>query len=236
MKLHVMPGDSLTERFRETGIEGEIAVCRECLIEGNVNADTLEEFWAVRAAFLGKTYGETDLSYFDYVAAELKKLQNLDSGCAVNLWFEHELFCQVNLWFCLSLLDGTKADVYLVDPPVGSDVWKGFGDTSADELKSCFAGRKKFSNEDIGLGSELWNAFRTSDDARLNILAERKSPSFSYLNEVCQAAIEKDVRPRAILAEIDSAKPFQEIFAEFSKRAGVYGFGDSQVKRLLENS
>jgi hypothetical protein len=28
----------------------------------------------------------------------------------------------------------------------------------------------------------------------------------------------------------------REIFPEFRRRAGVYGFGDTQVKRLMENS
>ena len=37
MKLHVMPGDSLTDNFKQTGIEGEIAVCRECLIAGKTS-------------------------------------------------------------------------------------------------------------------------------------------------------------------------------------------------------
>ncbi|MBC7901240.1 MAG: DUF1835 domain-containing protein, partial [Saprospiraceae bacterium] len=228
---------SLTERFKQTGIEGEIAVCRECLIDGDVKADTLDEFWSVRSSFLGKTYGDSDHSYSKNVANEFRKLQDLQTGDEVNLWFEHELFCQVNMWFCLSQLEGAAADVYRVQPQVDSesDKWKGFGDASADDLKPCFAERKKFSDEDIRLGTELWDAYRTNDHARLKNLAEQKSPCFLYLKEVCEAAIEKDIRPKQILAEISNGEPFNEIFTEFSKRAGVYGFGDSQVKRLLQS-
>ncbi len=235
MKLHVMPGDSLTERFKQTGIEGEIAVCRECLIDGDVKAETLDEFWAVRGSFLGKAYGETEPSYLENVGAELKKLQDLDPGDEVNLWFEHELFCQANLWFCLSLLAETKANVYRVEP-VNADVWKGFGNLEAAELTACFSDRKRLSPADIELGGNLWRAYQKSDHAELLGLSKTGSDRFPYLEEVCLAETEKATRPLQVLAEIKQTgvSEFPEIFVEFSKRASVYGFGDSQVKRLLQ--
>ena len=80
-----MPGDSLTDNFRQTGIDGEIVVCRECLIEGDVKAETLDEFWKLRASFLDGAYDEAKNSYFDSVAAELTKLQDLPADSEVNL-------------------------------------------------------------------------------------------------------------------------------------------------------
>jgi len=237
MILHVMPGDSLTDRFKQTEIEGEIAVCRECLIEGDVKAPTLDEFWTVRASFLDKTYGEAELSYFDDVAAELKKLQNLNSGDEVNLWFEHELFCQTNMWFCLSLLAGTKADVFRIEP-LAAKVGKGFGNLDADDLKAGFSARKQLSPDDIKLGGNLWKAYQNSEHAELLRLSKTGSDRFPYLEEVCRAEVAKATRPLQILAEINEAgiSEFPEVFAEFSRRAEIYGFGDSQVKRLLQAS
>lgn len=237
MKLHVMPGDSLTERFKETRIEGEIAVCRECLIVGDVKADTLDQFWAVRASFLDKAYSETELSYFDDVAAELKKLQNLDFGDEVNLWFEHELFCQVNMWFCLSLLAGTKAEVFRIES-IDLEVWKGFGNLDADDLRAGFSVRKQLSHDDIELGGNLWTAYQNADHSDLLRLSKTGSDRFPFLEEVCQAETEKATRPLQILADIKEAgiSEFPEVFAEFSKRGEIYGFGDSQVKRLLQAS
>lgn len=237
MKLHVLPGDSLTERFKQTGIEGEIAVCRECLIEGDVKADSLDEFWTVRASFLGRTYGETDHSYVENVAAELKKLQELHTGDEVNLWFEHELFCQANMWFCLSLLGETKANVFRIEP-LNAEVWKGFGNLEAEELTACFSVRKQLSPSDIELGGNLWKAYQNSNHAKLLRLSKTGSDRFPYLEEVCRAETEKATRPLQILADIKETgiSEFPEIFEEFSSRAGVYGFGDSQVKRLLQAS
>jgi hypothetical protein len=57
------------------------------------------------------------------------------------------------------------------------------------------------------------------------------------LTETIEAAIAKDERPQAILSEIieEGTQGFDEVFRKFSDRAGVYGYGDTQVKRLLEN-
>jgi len=232
-----MPGDSLTERFKQTGIEGEIAVCRECLIEGDVKADTLEEFWTVRASFLGKTNGEAGLSYFDDVAAELKKLQNLNSGDDVNLWFEHELFCQANMWFCISLLAETQAYVFRIEP-LTVEVWKGFGNLEAEELTASFSARKQLSPSDIELGGNLWKAYQNTDHSELLRLSKTRSDRFPYLEEVSRAEAEKATRPLQILDDIKDSgiNEFPEIFEEFSRRAEIYGFGDSQVKRLLQAS
>lgn len=236
MKLHVLPGDSLTERFRETEIDGDLVICRECLVEGEVKARTLNEFWRVRASFISDTYPESEGSYFDDVAAELAKLHNLPADSEVNLWFEHELFCQVNMWFCLSLLAGTEAKVFRVEPATDA-IWMGFGNLSPDDLTKSFNSRRQLSADDIDFGNLLWTAYQKADHQELLRLSKNASDLFPHLEEVCLAAIEKTTRPVKILKEIknDGVSEFPEIFAEFSKRAGIYGFGDSQVKRLLQS-
>src|SRR5215218_1547267 len=101
MKIHVLAGDALAADFKNAGFEGEIIVCRECLVEGDARAENLEDFWRVRAGFIKTTYGETEEKYFAGVVGELEKLTNLAPGAEANLWFEYELFCQANMWFCL---------------------------------------------------------------------------------------------------------------------------------------
>ena len=58
MIYHVLPGDALVETFEKTNIEGEIIVCRECLIEGDWQAESLEDFWQLRENYLSKTLSE----------------------------------------------------------------------------------------------------------------------------------------------------------------------------------
>lgn len=238
MEYHVLPGDSLVEEFKKTGIEGRVIVCREALLAGDVSAESLPEFWDQRARFVHTEYGEDEIVYHETVADELGRLLDVDDDDEVTLWFEYELFCSVNLWFCLWLLDQTEATVFRVHPVVLSeeDRWLGFGKLDAADLKLCFDARVELSREDISLGAALWNAFRSGDNAELIALSKNTSPAFPYLGEVVQAAVVRDSRPAEILAELGAGADTDlgEIFPEFSRRAGVYGLGDLQVQKLLD--
>ncbi|MGB7203724.1 MAG: DUF1835 domain-containing protein [Pyrinomonadaceae bacterium] len=238
MIYHVLPGNSLVEEFRKAEIGGEIIVCREALISGPIDADSLDEFWQQRARFVLSEYGEDEIEYHEKTAAELNKLAELESDDEVNLWFEYELFCGVNLWFCLSLLNETGATVYRVEP-IGLDEakrWDGFGHFVADDLKACFEMRHKLSQSDGYLGAQLWNAYRRKDDLKLKELALTDNAAFPCLSEVVAAANEKDIQPLEILRVITAKgeNDFGKIFVEFKKRAGVYGYGDTQIQRLLD--
>ncbi|MGB7207363.1 MAG: DUF1835 domain-containing protein [Pyrinomonadaceae bacterium] len=238
MNFHVMPGDSTEAEFRKANIEGDVIVCRECLISGDIDAESLPEFWEQRARFILSAFGEDEIEYHEKVADELAKLIDLPDGTEVNLWFEYELFCSVNMWFCLYLLHEADAEIYRVEPIVlkPEDRWKGFGGLDARELKMCFEGRKKLTPEDVTLGANLWNAYRHNDHSRLLELSKVNTAHFPYLEEVCEAAINKETRPLEILQYIraDGFKTFSEIFPEFVSRAGEYGFGDVQIKYMLE--
>jgi len=235
-KIHVLPGDALIGNFKHAGIEGEIAICRECLIEGEVKSANLDDFWTVRARFINSTYGGETKDYRQNVVDEFEKLENLAKDSEVNLWFEYDLFCQVNLWFCLSLLDESEAEIYRIAPKVRNerDTWKGFGKLNAEALRQCFQERILFNKNDILLGKNLWRAFQNQDFAKLKSLGETKSECFPKLKEVCDAEIEKQFRPLNALQEIisEGATDFAGIFEQFSKKEPVYGYGDSQVKNI----
>ncbi len=237
MVLHVLPGDSLVGEFKKTRIDGEIVICRECLIEGDVNGQTLEEFWSNRADFITAAHGESREKYFDNVARDLERLLIPKQHDEINLWFEYELFCSANLWFCLYLLKDSPAAIYRVAPVVldAKDIWRGFGKLTAAEMAECFRQRIRLANEDIELGADLWKAYRKQDYERLRQLSAKPVAAFPYLREVCEAEIEKSVRPHKVLQKIlaSGTTEFAEMFEKFSAEAGVYGFGDAQVKRLL---
>jgi hypothetical protein len=237
MILHVLPGDAQVDEFVKTGIRGELVICREALIDGDVRAKSLDEFWRVREDYLSRTYPESGADYRETVVPQFEKLLDLPAGAEVNLWFEYELFCHVNMWFCLSLLRDSKARVFRVEPVMKRDVdpWSGFGRLSADDLNRCFAGRTMFSARDIELGGDLWYAYQIRDYARLAKLSDTESACFPYLKEACEAEIEKETRPRQVLMELQDSgfEEFGDVFAAFTERAGVYGFGDSQVKKIL---
>ncbi|HEY2847618.1 MAG TPA: hypothetical protein VGI80_07350 [Pyrinomonadaceae bacterium] len=239
MIYHVLPGDAQVAEFNTSGVKGEMIVCREALIHGPIDAEGLEEFWNERARFIVGQYGEDEIAYHDNVARELARLHDLEPGDEVNLWFEYELFCSVNMWFCLSLLRDTGATVYRVEP-LGLDVeqrWNGFGGFTAEQMRAAFGLRTGLSKEQVALGAALWQAYRTKDNGSLKQLAEKcDTDCFPYLKEVAAAAAEEDIYPIEVLKEIRARgkTDFPKIFDEFRKRAGVYGYGDTQVQQLLD--
>ncbi|MEQ1603876.1 MAG: DUF1835 domain-containing protein [Pyrinomonadaceae bacterium] len=238
MIYHVLPGDSLVEEFKKTGIEGDVIVFRDALIVGPVDAKTPDEFWDERARFILTEYAEDEIVFHERVADELEKLAEITADDEVNLWFEYELFCSVNMWFCLAKLADSGANLFRVEPAVLSadDRWSGFGRLGPDELQRCFDARQLFTSGDIKLGEELWSAFSLREFDRMTDFLDSDSTRFPYLSEVVQAAVEMDKKPLRILEEINSEgiTDFDHVFPEFTKRAGVYGFGDLQVQRLLE--
>lgn len=239
MIYHVLPGDAQVEVFGQSGIAGEVIICREALIHGPIDADDLEQFWSDRAHFIVGEYGEDEIAYHDNVARELSRLQDVERGDDVYLWFEYELFCSVNMWFCLSLLKDTGAQVFRVEP-LGRDVeerWDGFGGFTSEDMKASFALRTALSSEQVRLGAELWDAYKTNDHVRLKRLASTcDTDCFPYLKEVVAAASEEDIHPLEVVKEIvaGGSRDLDRVFAEFKKRAGVYGYGDLQVQDLID--
>lgn len=236
MIYHVLPGDAQVETFKKTGIEGEIIVCRECLIDGDITAENLEDFWRIRENYLSKTYPNSEISYAENVRAEFEKLSNVSANDVVNLWFEYELFCQTNLWFCLALISEKDANIYRVSPIVRNenDLWKGFGGLNENDLKRCFDQRIELSREDILLGRELWKSFVFKS---FDLIDFEKAGNFPHLKEVCEAAAEIESRPEARVREIleTGETDFSKVFEKFRETEGIYGFGDTQVKKIYDD-
>lgn len=244
MTTHVLTGDALLYNFPNGKLEGSLVINRECLIEGPASSKNLDEFWNERELYLTETYPESDINYQDEVVFEFEKLNDLKDGDEVNLWFEHDLFCQVNLWFTLSILPEKDLSVYRVFPVVEKtkNLWLGFGPMSSNELMNCFVQRVRLTPDDLELGRNLWKAYSNSDYKTLVKLGDNVSPAFLYLKEVCEAHTQRipkggqPGRPERVLKEIiDSGNnTFEKAFQKFSELEGVYGFGDSQVKNIYD--
>jgi hypothetical protein len=236
--IHVLPGDSLAEAFTKADIAGEVVICREALVVGDISAEPLDAFWNERANFMFLQHAADPIEYRENVAYELERLIGLPADEEVCLWFEYELFCQVNMWFCITLLKGFEGTVQRVCPLNSSpdNVWTGFADHDEKALRQCFDSRTEFTEEDLQIGNDLWHAFAERDADKLLRLSSYRSPAYPFLLEVCNAAAEIETRPAEIVKEIRSEglAGIDEIFPEFQKRAGVYGFGDVQVERLIE--
>ncbi len=224
MIYNVLNGDGLANNFT---FQGDIFVCREILIEGSLQSESLDEFWKLREKFVKSTF-QTE-NYSLRVKSEFEKLSYLKPNDEVNLWFGDDAFCQVNMWFCLWLCANSGAIIYRVFPD--SNSWN----CSFSNLNKCLESRKLLKSNDLLLGKRLWELFSENDFEGLKNIGETKTDCFKKLNEVCDALIGKNQKPKEILIEIikDGENDFSKIFSEFQQKAGVYGFGDTQVKNIL---
>ncbi|MEO8041917.1 MAG: hypothetical protein ABI646_04815 [Acidobacteriota bacterium] len=88
MILHVRPGDATVDKFKASGVEGEIDVCPECLAVGDVSGITLQDFWENRARVLAAEYPDARSDYRETVVHKFAKLTALGSDSEIDLWFE----------------------------------------------------------------------------------------------------------------------------------------------------
>ena len=242
---HILNGDCLAEQLKQTKVNHDFIVCRECLIEGPLNAEKSDEFRKMRSRFISATYQVAETEYYSKTVKELEKIDDLPNGSEVCLWFENDLFCQVNMWFMLCLLSGKPGlKLFRVFPQIESeaDQWKGFGMANAGKLEQCYAARVRFSGEDIETGKNLWLAYQAGNLKKLKELSEYQSDCFEFLKEVCQAHSDRFPadgglgRPEKLVNELIAvhSENFMEIFTEFSSREGIYGFGDLQIKNIYD--
>lgn len=244
MTFQILNGDALTDRFRASGIPGEIVVVRECLIEGTLEGDPLADFWQNRADYIFGTYHADPEMYFKDVVAEFNRLLAAPNNSEFNLWFGYDLFCRANMWFVMHLLYSLSITkkVFIVNPSflAPADIWQDFGTAGAEDFEIAFKNRVSCSDSDLKLGDDLWKSYKNNDLKKLETLSKTESISFPYLSEVCKAHIDRfsdeTGGPKRVLKEIisDTGTDFYAVFSEFSKRAGVYGFGDLQVKRIYD--
>jgi hypothetical protein len=244
MIFHILNGDSLAYSFPATGIEGEVIVAREGLIDGDLSGEDLPAFWRSRAAYMGLTGAE----YHDKVVKEFEKIMHAHGDSEFNLWFEYDLFCQVNMWFVISIIDRLPIEkkVFAVYTSyldkTDKQFWNGFGPANSEELTICYANKIPLSEGDIHLGKDLWKAYKNGDLDKLTALSGNRSLAFPYLQEVVKAHVDRfptdgtKGRPERVIEDITKniATDFPKVFQEFWNRESIYGFGDIQLKRLYD--
>ncbi len=232
MTYHILNGDALTDRFLATGLPGEPVITNECLIDGPLTGNTLSEFYQTRATYIKDTYDDNEKGYYTGVVKEFEKLSEAADPSEFNLWFGYDLFCRANMWFILSLLNDLqiKKEIFVVYPSYleEKDIWKDFGSATPDDLITCFNERIKFSDDDLALGVDLWNAYKKNDLVALEKLSDQNSTAFPYLQEVCRAHIERfpvnneKSRPEKVIEEIiqSGTRDFYAVFSKFINGKG----------------
>ncbi|HUH32306.1 MAG TPA: hypothetical protein VLZ28_00050, partial [Daejeonella sp.] len=213
----------------------------------SLQGDTISDLYRTRANYIRGRYGETEDNYYRKVVAEFDKLTQAPDGSEFNLWFGYDLFCQVNLWYIISLLNDPEKQqaLYIIYPTylTGEDIWNDFGGADTADLTGCYNKRMLLDPVEMALGTALWNAYKNADLASLDELSRTDSPCFPYLREVCKAHLERfpadgvKGRPEQAVEQLIKEGPsdFSTVFHKFSRREGIYGFSDLQVKQIFDS-
>lgn len=240
-QYHILNGDALKTQFPKN-IQGEILVTRECLVDGNVSGDNLSEFFKIRAQFISNNYkGFKEQDYFEKTVPEFQKIQNIPDNVDINLWFEDDLFCQVNFWFIANLISSPlkSTRVFLVRPAIHDQY--GFGGLSELELINAY--KQKTQITELDKIAMLWKFYKINDIEKLVNQANELVQKYPFILKAVEAHVDSipdeisPGRPKQALIEIMNdlgTDSFGAVFKEFNKRENIYGFGDLQVKRLLD--
>jgi len=241
-QYHILNGDSLKQQFPEN-IQGEIIVARECLVDGNVQGNSLAELFRSRAQFISRNYdGYDEKDYYEKTVLEFQKIQSISDHADINLWFEDDLFCQVNLWFVINLLRKScpHYPTYLIRPKTHNQY--GFGGLNKAELISVYENR--FLLTELDELANLWVLYQNNDTENMLSTARDLANKYPFILPAVKAHIERIPtegnigKPSQSLIQIMEeleTEEFGSVFKEFSKRESIYGFGDLQVKRLFDD-
>lgn len=220
--FHILNGDCLAEKFPKN-LEGESIIWREALINGPVSDNN---FFENRKKFIKENYN-SESNYDELVVKEFQRIQNISEGSSVFFWFEDDLFCQVNFWFLISNLNLRNKKILRVFP---RDKEKGFAETNENDLLEMFDSAKEINDTERKLISDLWKSFQ-----QINLLKNASSEIVRNLEELIIAnenrfngALESQIKDIQKTAET-----FKEVFKVFNQKYPVYGFGDLQLKRLI---
>lgn len=240
-QLHILNGDALRLQFPKS-IIGKQSIIRECLIDGDITGNSIDEFLANRSKFFEQEYNVSEENYQKTIRPEIDKIISLHENDIANLWFEDDLFCQVHLWFSSYLIEKfTKVkEVYLIRPT--SNLRYGFGGMSEPELEQAYQNRLNINEDDLHNLASLWKLYQHKKHPEMLDLAMKHADKFPFLLPAIKANAERSPedgtlgKPQRTLLEIMDqlqSNDFSIVFKEFCKREAIYGFGDMQVKRLL---
>ena len=241
-RVHILNGDSLKYQLQNLLTEDYI-VARECMIDGNVQGESLSELYQNRAASIAQYDGFEAKDYYLKTVPEIEKIVAIASTCDVICWFEDDLFCQTNFWFVIHLLAryAKVANVHLVRPNKGNEY--SFANMSEQALGTALDNRQQLTSEQINGLAKLWPLYQQNNCNEMVVVAAKLSMQLPFLLPAIEAQRQRapdesglgypERQLVAIMNELNSTE-FSTVFRTFSQQEQLYSFGDLQVKRMFE--
>ncbi|WP_412984944.1 DUF1835 domain-containing protein [Pontimicrobium sp. IMCC45349] len=244
--LNITNGSNLTERLNELNVSGDFLTWQEMLCEGPTH-ETIDstEFLSMRKTFL-ESYYNIEIDEYEF-KNEIDKLNNTQNYNKIILWFEYDLFCHINLIAVISLLKqkGINKPLYLVcsGRVKGEKELKGLSELNDDELLLHLKNKVLLSKSDIEMATTLWGIYCGKNHNLLKPFIVETS-SFKYLNSCLKAHLKRFPDSQNGLGRLElhiletinsnTVKSRHHLLGYILNYQGYYGFGDLQIKRMID--
>lgn len=244
--LHITNGNVLTDYLRELDFKDDILTWQEMLCEGpTIPKIDSDEFFELRANFL-RAYYDIEVDSND-LKKELSKLDNVDQYEEINLWFEYDLFCQINLIGVMNLIHQKEIDkpIYLIcsGRVEGEKNLKGLAELSPAQIEQHYNNRILLTKEDKDLTVALWRTYCGKDHNILKPYIVTKS-SFKYMSNCLKAHLKRFPHQKSGLSVLEDnilriirdnqINSEHHLLGYSLNYQGFYGFGDLQLKRIID--
>lgn len=244
--LHITNGNILTDYLRELGFKNDILTWQEMLCEGpTISKIDSEEFFEIRADFL-KSYYDIEVDTNE-LKEELSKLDDVEKYDEINLWFEYDLFCHINLIGVLNLLHQKEIEkpLYLIcsGRVEGEKSLKGLGELNPDQIERHYKDKVLLSQDDKDLAIALWRTYCGKDHNILKPYIVTNS-NFRYMSNCLKAHLKRYPHQKSGLSVLEDnilrlirdnqINSEHHLMGYCLNYQGFYGYGDLQMKRLID--
>ncbi|SEV97072.1 hypothetical protein [Chitinophaga arvensicola] len=236
--VHVLNGDAILPLFQQSGVPGEVVVCREMMCEGKVKyTNNLPEFFESRAKHLEFHYGIDKQTYYTNVVQELEKLDLSGSHAdEIVLWFEYDLFCQINMLFILHYLSSklpALPTISLVDLHHHPDV---------SDFPKLFEQRVTLQPDDLQWAADVWDAWCLPTPQVLETISKLSAGNLKHLPAAITAHLKRFPDLNTGLSTIENyfllrlvlgSYRWYDLYMLFWDELEIYGFTNFQLDILI---
>ena len=230
--MHIHNGDVVAAAARRSGVSGEHFVYRESLITGPVIPG--DAWIETRAQALSDGFGTAPLRVRTELLEQELALAAAGERGEIVLWFEHDLYCLVHLVHLLDRMAGLPLSLVWSPRPLG--------DCDEDQLRDAYASRAEVPRVMQSIASEVWRDYVSPDASSLNRWLEQRTVEFPFLREGLSLHVSRFPSFRFGLGSVEEIllrliasgrTAFAAIFEGFTSEEPRFGFGDSEIARLL---
>jgi hypothetical protein len=224
---NIYNGDAVAEHARRSGIPGDHISFRETLATGPATQD-LE----LRARHLSDAHGEKMLRVRNGLLEMERALDDAMNADEVVLWFEYDLFCLANLLSLLERFASCRRLTLIWHPEPLSQV----------ELFPLFESREAVTPRMLALARDAWAAYTSEDPRALNRFVRDENRDFPFLRDGLTLHASRFPSTRNGLGAfeqrlldliLNGSRDFMTLFYDFDAAPPRFGFGDTEVIRVL---